>query len=169
MPKRLAFMDPLVLAVAADEKTVTRRLTDPGFKPGDVVDVCEALAPVNGVVCYQADSHFVKRPDVGVPPLGFGYPQIQGLVLWPWKVRVLPARYCPSWAVRHRIEIVSVRSEPLAACTDEDARREGIARMGHEPTAAAFLRVFRELHGLPADADPTVFRVEFRRVEVPRV
>lgn len=165
MGKRLAFMDPLVLAVAADEKTVTRRMTDPRFRPGDVVDVCEALVRAHTAGDEDADVGYpciVYRADRGVPRRD-GW-----AIQWPWKVNVLPARYCPTWAVRHRVEILDVRPEPLSVCTDEDAGREGIARMGLTPDASTFLRVFREIHGLAADADPTVFRVEFRRVGASR-
>lgn len=188
--KRLAFMDPLVLAIRADEKTVTRRLTC-NLRPGDVVDVCEALtciAPDGGTWVephYRCDGDVARRE--GAP------------VAWHdlWRVRTLPARYCPAWAVRTRIEVVDVRPEFLSAITDEDAVREGIGRMGlldpigqeccgrpgiahdgddayavccgcpvavYDPPRLAFMAAFRELHGLDDDADPLLFRVAFRRL-----
>lgn len=179
MGKRIAFMDALVLAIAAGEKDVTRRMTDPRLKPGDVVDVCEALTPkADGqreLVAYRCDGAHVYVPDAD----GF----LTARPFWPWKVRVLPARYCPGWAVRTRIEVMSVRPELLTAITDDDARREGLKRdilglwgldiardhkLLRETPRDAFLDGFRAIHGLPSDADPTVFRIEFRRAEVAR-
>lgn len=161
MAKRLAFMDPLVLAIAAGEKTVTRRLTDPKLQPGDVVDVCEALVPSEYVAVAGPDpiECVTYRCDGTAPRDAHGYG-----VPWPWKVRTLIARYCPAWAVRHRIRVVDVRRELLSAITDDDARREGIARMGLDPTAAVFVPMFRRVHGMADDADPVVFRIEFERV-----
>lgn len=162
--RRVAFMDALVLAIAAGEKRVTRRMSDPRVEPGDTIEVCEALVedtdqggPDHGETgwipgtAYRADRAYVLRDGA--------------FTRWPWKVRVLPARYCPAWAVRYRCEVVSVRPEPLTAIDDADAVLEGIARMGHTPDAPTFLRVFRDLHGLAADANPTVFRIEFRLLE----
>lgn len=151
---RIPFMDPLVLEIAADRKTVTRRLTEPRFSVGDVVDVCEALTcvcPDRGTWIephYRCDGNVARRD---------GQP-----LAWPWRVRVLPARYCPAWAVRHRIRILDIRREPLSAITDADAAREGIAAMGVEPTAEGFVGVFRKMHGLTTDAN--VYRIEFKRV-----
>lgn len=184
--RRFPFMDPLVLAIAELEKDLTRRIntlrefgpsTTAGYdwhfrdrrglwndvsteiliakfapyRPGDTLAVCEALVPRgDGVnpdrVVYRCDRHMVLSGD-----------------LWPWTVRTLPARYCPTWAVRTRRTILSVRPERLSWVTDDEARREGIARLGWEPTGAAFVAGFRELHGLDAGEDPWVWRVEFSK------
>lgn len=135
------------------------------YRAGDVLAVCEALVPTTTIKAppysgglsiidtkYRADS---------VPVVVDGSNR-----LWPWKVRVLPARYCPKWAIRTRRRILSVRPERLSWVTDDDARREGIARLGWEPTGAAFVAGFRELHELDAGADPWVWRVEFSTEEV---
>lgn len=189
--RRFAFMDSLVLAIAAGDKDVTRRIVrmdhydyigprdaddepsswgradeygqywylqsppdDPNhdmrrpYYPGDVLGVCEALVKV----CTTEADWTVYRCDSSEAAYG-----------WPWKVKALPARYCPTWAIRHRRKIVSVRPERLSWVTDDEARREGIVRLGREPTAAAFLAGFRAMHGLAPDADPWVWRVEFER------
>lgn len=198
--RRFSFMDPLVLAIAAGEKDVTRRLVnmawfdyigprdaenDPAswgradaygdywylqsppdspnmdmrrpYYPGDTLAVCEALVPIN----YDGDR---MDPDL------VGYRCDRSLArdgharaVWGWKVRVLPARYCPAWAVRTRRRILSVRPERLTSITDDEVRREGVARLGWEPTAAAFVAGFRKMHELDADADPWVWRVEFEQ------
>lgn len=196
---RTPFMDPLVRAIAADEKTVTRRLIHPqptepilwypayehkrglaydgeahfrkGWaadfarcKPGDIMDVCEALVPVTlgaymdgpdpceggDVIAYRAD---------GFIPWG-------GRSNWPWKVRVLPARYCPTGCVRHHRRLISVRPERLSEVTDAEAVLEGIRYLGWPETREGFLTGFRALHKLAADADSWVERREWAPGEV---
>lgn len=127
------------------------------YYPGDTMAVCEALVPLPGmaraepdVVGYRCDRREWEHPEDFTPPAP-----------WLWKVRALPARYCPTWAVRYRRPILSVRPERLSWVTDDEARREGIARLGWEPTRDAFLSGFRAMHKLPDDADPWVWRVEF--------
>lgn len=194
--RRFPFMDPLVLAIRAGEKDVTRRLvSNPNgwhldtpvfgeyggrldcyykspphyraeqsvyspYRPGDTLAVCEALVPRQGpaawnprFVSYRSDGSDARPPD-------------GDLVLWGWKVRVLPARYCPTWAIRTRRRILSVRPQRLSWVTDDDARREGIVRLGWEPTAAAFVAGFRAMHKLDNDADPWIWRVEFGKEDV---
>lgn len=190
--RRFSFMDPLVLAIAAGEKDVTRRLIAlrefgpsttfacswhfydrrglwndvstelliakfSAYRPGDTLAVCEALVPINydgdrmdpDLVGYRCDNSLARD----------GHAR----AVWGWKVRALPARYCPSWAVRYRRRILSVRPERLTSVTDDEVRREGVTRLGWEPTAAAFVDGFRKMHKLDADADPWVWRVEFER------
>lgn len=151
---RLPFMDALVLAIAANEKLETRRLTPPHAKPGDIVAVCEALVaeaadhPDDRTAVYRCDRTPVYR---GEDARTFGWRHA-----WDWKVSTIIPRYCPTWAVRHRRRLVEVRQEPLSAITDQGARDEGIARLGWEPTREGFLRGFREFRGLGEDADPVV-------------
>jgi hypothetical protein len=186
--RRLSFMDGLVVAISKGEKDVTRRLLNPQptepilwypsaehkrglaydgeahflrgvardfapLQPGDILDVCEALVPV----CYDINGpdSVYYRADRNPVVVGGNAPE------WPWKVRALPARYCPSWAVRHHREILSVRPERLSWVTDAEAVREGVARLGWAPTREGFLAGFRALHGLEVDDDPWVFRIEF--------
>ena len=162
---RIPFMDPLVLQIRADKKDVTRRLKRPRFKVGDLVDVCEALVP------HATDANIAGRPSIayrcdGTIAIG-GHPR--GPVVWPWQVRVLAARYCPGWAVRTRIRIVDIREEGLVQISNEDVIREGVARIPSwslhpfERPADGFTRMFRDMHKLDIGANPTVFRIEFKR------
>jgi hypothetical protein len=162
--RRTPFLDPLVRAIRAGEKDVTRRF-DERFRVGDILAVCEALVPAasctrdsRDIVAYRCDGELVTKPDATMPSGLACYP-------WPWRVSVLIPRYCPTWAIRTYREILDVRREPLTAITDEDAVREGIAHMGLEPTRDAFLAAFRRMHGLAPDADPVVTRVEFARTD----
>lgn len=146
------------------------------YRPGDTLAVCEALVPAEPTesapfewVSYRADGFPALRykglAEVDAGGCGPLFVSEYGCAEWGWKVRVLPARYCPTWAIRTRRRILSVRPERLSWVTDDEARREGIARLGWEPTGAGFVAGFRELHGLDADADadPWVWRVEFSK------
>lgn len=191
---RTPFMDPLVLAIAADlrgaGKTVTRRLFKlpripagdvyppdwaehawtPGAEddphlvvpvvhdgrpnllsvpcraaPGDIMDVCEALVPMEA-----RDHHPVEfvsyRADDEAPVDADGF-----VIDWPWKVRTLPARYCPAWAVRHHRRLISVRPERLSDVTDAEAVLEGIRYLGWPETRAGFIEGFMTMHKLDSD------------------
>jgi hypothetical protein len=188
-------MDGLVLAIAADEKTVTRRIIAPklgknvhpahGWRsrarvdgtnehgylhipivwvgtpiaedtwdrvnmraaPGDIMDVCEALVPRyhggligDNTIHYRADGREWEHPEDFTPPR-----------VWRWKVSVLPARYCPAWAVRHQRRLISVRPERLSDVTDAEAVLEGIRYLGWPETRAGFIEGFMKLHGLESD------------------
>lgn len=193
---RTPFMDPLVRAIAADEKTVTRRLIklprlpdgdsypvdwserawavvnedDPHLvvpathggrpnllsvpmraAPGDTMDVCEALdasrtadytdpqvrIPAYDCVRYRADRTPIR---------------IEGWALgWFWKVRTLPARYCPTWAIRHHRTLISVRPERLSDVTDAEAVLEGIRYLGWPETREGFIEGFCKMHKLDSD------------------
>jgi hypothetical protein len=114
---RIPFKEPMVRAILAGEKTETRRARP---RPIDVVDeiaVCEDLikhAPLYGH--YSADDHWTEN---AVP--------------WPWKVRSLPARYCPNWAIRIRRRVVEVRMERLGDISEESAIAEGMRHLGRQP------------------------------------
>lgn len=168
---RKPFMNPLVLAIAAGEKTETRRLLRPqptepilwypspktnrslaydgdahfrrgvaiDFGPanaGDILYVCEALVPIPGM----------ERNEPDVVGYRCDFTETAGRVPWPWKVRSLSARYCPTWAVRHRRRLLSVTPERLSEITDEGARAEGIERLGWKPTREAFINGFLRMY-----------------------
>lgn len=60
---------------------------------------------------YDSDNELVKRD--GLP------------VEWPWKASYIASRYCPRWASRGVLWILSVRIERVQAITEYDARCEG--------------------------------------------
>lgn len=75
---------------------------------------------------------------------------------WRWR----PSIHMPRWACRLVPEIVSVRVERLEDITEANARAEGFE------SRAAFLAAYRAMYKLPPDANPWVWGVEFKRVEV---
>lgn len=190
---RIQFMTPLVRAIRADAKTVTRRpmRTQPpadtddvvcvlldvngasGYyaalrrdstvsarfdclygAPGDVLAVCEELRRgADGEITYSAD---------GAPVLLGGEP-----TGWEWKRRVQTARYCPAWAVRTRLPLVSVRPERLSAVTDDEAQREGIGWLGLAANAVEFAGAWDAMYAggpFASERDPWVWRLEWEPV-----
>ena len=193
---RTPFMDPLVRAIAAGDKLVTRRLIkrehppeaghswagclcrqidptdtpclvcearfDVKARPGDIMDVCEALVPADATEStpFEWTSY---RPD-GMPALHIS--DVQRIDLgggqflpvasyepapWRWKVNVLPARYCPAWAVRYHRTLISVRPERLSDVTDAEAVLEGIRYLGWPETREGFIEGFCKMHKLDSD------------------
>ncbi len=91
-----------------------------------------------------------------------------------------PSIHMPRWASRITLEIVDVRVERLHDITEEDARREGVERsvdgLWIEPgpdgptlstAREAFSHLWEIINGEGSwAANPWVWRVEFRRVEL---
>ena len=130
---------------------------------GRVLAICEGLraaewfagdARDDDAVQYTADGDYVW--DVTRP------------AQWPWKVRRLASMYCPTWAVRTRRRVTSIRPERLSAITDAEARLEGLSFLdGVEPTRDGFLSLWDGMYaarGQGIAADPWVWRVEFEEV-----
>lgn len=88
----------------------TRLLELAPYQVGDLLWVREPLRPVDGRVHYDAD---------GQPVRAHGEP-------WPWKARYIASRYCPRWASRTTLKVLSVRVERVQSITEEDARAEGV-------------------------------------------
>ena len=137
--KAISFKDPLVLAIERGEKTMTRRLapTWPRWGPdgrpddrlgglytaGDRLWVKQRL--VRGVWGHEA---IVRYGTSGDAALRDGAP-----VPWPWKPSILGAMYCPRWASRLTLEVLTVRVERLQDITEADAIAEGAQRFDDIP------------------------------------
>lgn len=90
-----------------------------------------------------------------------------------------PSIHMPRWASRILLEVVSVRVERLQEITEDDAVREGVTPFRANPEGdcwtdgkhrTAFNYLWNEINGWSPnsfDSNPWVWRVEFRRVEVP--
>lgn len=163
MAKQILFMDPMVLAILAGTKTVTRRVgrTWASVKPGDRLWVREAWRPmelpvelIDGIL-YRADNLFL--PIASTPAAAEAWVVAndrRGGRTHRWR----PSIHMPRWASRLELEVVSVEVQrpPLAHVVDDvEAAREGFANAG------AFLAAWVGLH--PSHEGP-IYRVEFRRI-----
>lgn len=88
-----------------------------------------------------------------------------------WK----PSIHMPRWASRITLEITSVRVERLNEITEEDAKAEGIPHdkwsfpQSTTPMRTGFQVLWESINGPGSwDANPWVWVVEFKRLEVAR-
>lgn len=128
--KVLGFSDPLVPHVYDGSKTVTRRGLSAlkRYKPGDICAIGEALVMREGLTgAFGRPRYAVYRRDSEIVPARTEEAaQRCGAAEWSWKPRVLAAMYCPAWAARGHVEILSVAAEYIHdALTDEEAVLEG--------------------------------------------
>lgn len=105
-------------------------------------------------------------------------PGFDGLPGWIYR----HARFMPRWASRITLDVVSVRVERVQEITEEDARAEGARPLAgeavyesllgsgtwNESARGWFAELWESINGARGagwDANPWVFRVEFRRVQ----
>lgn len=129
----LLMSGPLVLATLADRKTQTRRLPRPGGygQPGDRLWVRETWAydlnvdrDPTLIPWIRAESvKGERRINYRADEARFGPMQTGcGGAAGRWR----PSIHMPRWASRLTLEILEVRTEPLQAITEEDAKAEGL-------------------------------------------
>jgi hypothetical protein len=152
----IIFSGPMVRALLADRKTMTRRLaTSPLRKcePGDRLWVRESYSESHPGPVYKADN-----------------PNSDG---WGWR----PSIHMPRSASRITLEVTAVKIERLQEITPADAEAEGvfqhvaeysIDKIFRDDRAATarlyFLDLWEKLHGLGSwDANPEVVAISFRR------
>lgn len=140
--------------------------------PGDELWVRETFQSGRGLMaCAHVDQlGFPVLPDEATKAPPWIY-SADGASLPPglkWR----SSRFMPREASRLTLVVESVRVERLSAITEEDARAEGFCRTpaGTDDDGAHFdgldardvyLRAFRAMHKLAADADPWLWVVTF--------
>lgn len=95
------------------------------------------------------------------------------------KIQWIPSIHMPRWASRITLEVVSVRVERLQEISEADAYREGVIIPSHHAFASngnpelrneartEFAALWHKINGPGLwDANPWVWVVEFKRVEV---
>lgn len=187
----ILFSAPMIRAILAGAKTVTRRIV--------------RLGPAESVVGVSGDPNPPPRPFVSgsngdrQPLCPYGYP---GDSLWvretfclagpnTWSApktvnpkdcyeaayyaavwdRSAPTRWRPSihmprWASRITLEVTGVRVERLQDLTEEDAKAEGVAPSRVLSAREEFERLWGVINAkrAPWSSNPWVWRVEFKRV-----
>lgn len=188
----IIFSGPMVRALLAGRKTMTRRLASSPLRkaqPGDRLWVRESLKhvasdPVTAEPCslhcymanipagmdsanpYEDNYLFAEEGDVALKP------------------RSIPSIHMPRWASRLTLAVTGVKVERVQDISDEDAKAEGIAwcdafewwhcdpnRDGAGPghcssPANAFLGLWLTLHGEESLAEnPEVVAISFRVIK----
>lgn len=188
----IIFSAPMVRAILAGRKTVTRRLMKPRRptphspygERGDRLWVRETWARicVHEMPCEPQDepSHLIEyRADTDARYPG-GWPDSFDPNDVPGRWR--PSIFMPRHASRITLEVVSVSAERLQEATEEEAVKEGIEMLplavqpvwmapGKRPTfwshaRVAFAATWDAIYGerAPWESNPWVWRVEFRRI-----
>lgn len=186
----LLFTAPMVRAILDGTKTQTRRLVkrvpldwlESGFTPEYVAlpgnDLCPHGRPGDHI--WVRETHFINDyRGAGVPEDERAETELVYAATDMDYVRNLeddegfawrPSIHMPRWACRIVLEVTGVRVERLQDISAEDCIAEGLRTNLREHDAVMDLRdQFRELWastGGDWDANPWVWVVEFRRVEV---
>lgn len=191
-------IDRRYLAVRDDDETEhrnVRALGAPFGAPGDRLWVRESFSSrgqhgqpsdiAEAAFVVMADGAQVYRDGQVVQPLSEYLPGAFDGIKWR------PSIHLPRWASRILLEVTDVRVERLQEITEEDARAEGVpvgqpvpARICvHEngkttesigtivdfTARGAFVRAWEGIYGSGSwDANGWVWRIAFKRVEVPR-
>lgn len=190
----IIFSAPMVQAILAGRKTVTRRVATYWRGEGNrarklpcdlrpAAAACHYGAPGGRLwvretwAAFKADDRpndlcVAYRASCGSAG-AFDYAMADGSILGAKIERWTPSIHMPRWASRITLEIISVRVERLQEITEEDARAEGVAAMmvecrpdAHEPHRGLFAILWDQINGkrAPWVSNPWVWRVEFRRM-----
>lgn len=179
---------PLVRAFLAGEKTVTRR-TDLNkwrkAKPGDRIWFKETWARVP-VTAFRMSAGVEQITDPNDPDMCSIYRAgWERSVSWKWR----PSIFMPKWAARCWAVIEDIREERLQDITGSQIRAEGAVLRGHDdwvlgycPVSVFDEKLYPDLislwvagwdsingskPGLAWADNPTVARIQFRRIGVP--
>ena len=186
----MIFTGDSIPAIAEGRKTVTRRVVKYISALGEAEDWChkadgaqfaELVGDYRRFCPYgvPGDRLYVKEcikyigvyPDNGQVQFKYrmgGCSHADNVPKWPnylakaEKGQWISPRFMPHWASRFTLEIVDVRPERLQEITEADAQLEGFERREH------FIRYWDSLHKKPEeqfDADPWVWRIEFRKAD----
>lgn len=189
----IIFSAPMVRAILAGRKTMTRRLlrkagTHNGeavnynspyrkMHSGDRLWVRENLRVVSEGIEYAADDTLLAETEAEwsdrAAELWNRYAHDYGPDLHP---TLIPSIHMPRWASRITLEVTAIKVERLQDISEEDAEAEGVdpvvaGRTGwSEPILThrtGFVRIWNELHGDGAWlANPEVVAISFRRPDV---
>jgi hypothetical protein len=186
MERPILFSAPMVRAILAGTKTQTRRVVkgndlstailaarSPYGAPGDRLWVRETWAAgacADGLPPSTLHAPTWLRDNEGLwykanEPADPHWKNVSSRGRWR------PSIHMPRWASRITLEIASVHAERLQEISEEDARAEGVAPRGSGTKAcwSAFYLLWCEINGHASwDANPWVWALTFKRVEVPR-
>lgn len=139
----ILFSAPMVRAILAGAKSVTRRIVNSDRQPrvvGQTLYVKETFRVVKGpageFVNYRADNALIQLPD-GIthcsiyrrlaPSDSVDFKGRGRVQVWPWR----PSIFLPKKLARIALEITQVSRQRLQEITADDAIAEGIERITH--------------------------------------
>lgn len=156
----IIFSAPMVRAILAGRKTMTRRLaTSPLRKcePGDMLWVRESFKLADSGMDPRGE-HLIYNADGA-----HGY-AVSSSRFVKVKMKSISSIHMPRWASRITLEVTGARVERLQDISEEDVAAEGV-----DPycmtARGAFFALWNSLHG-PAswEANPSVVCVSFKRI-----
>lgn len=164
----ILFRGDMVRAILAGRKTQTRRVIkgwrdNPPFAErvradGGLLAACPYGRPGDRLWVRETWTNLDESDEGGLPS-GYAYRAdldeevAQGIGGWH------PSIFMPRRASRLTLEVVAVRVERLVDISNGDAQAEGF-----DPDRDEFRRRFQKFHKKPADWNPWLWVVEFRRV-----
>lgn len=182
----ILFSAPMVRAILANQKTMTRRIMKPqpqyGLFEEPVWTCCANGVWADGYGCQPRCPYGVPGDRLWVRETWQSLCEHDALapaaipegsdIQYPatydgWASKHRPSIHMCRWMSRITLEITGVRIERLQAISEDDAREEGC---GEHPVGSArgwFHDLWDAINGSQSwNANPWVWVVEFRRVEV---
>lgn len=179
----IIFSAPMILALLAGRKTMTRRLAhekpqvaiqigDGPIEPIMVASRWTRVKTGDRLWVKEALQHFGREPratvqyvaDItGVPHHGRVEGGCDARAYWNWKVKHLAGRYCPRWASRLTLLVIATKIEKLQEISEADAEAEGVeCDMSVRSFRDHFAKLWDTLHGPGAwDSSPEVCALTF--------
>lgn len=172
----IIFSGPMVRAIIAGEKTMTRRIAyQPrcGFKGKKNPLIDGAWTRVQpGARLWVRECFSGPREWEGIPPGRWGWDAMKQPPIWYWAdgnpedgdwTKPKPSIHCPRWASRLTLIVEAVKREPLQSISIADAIAEGIPATA---PIVAFIDLWRKLHGRDAwEENPEVVAISFRVIK----
>ena len=168
----ILFSPPMVRALLAGRKTVTRRLSKRWLKvkAGDVLWVREAFQPIFAEGFEHGGE---KYPDWKTGEgYAIRYVATEGRTDWidgedNITDRCKPGIHMPRWASRITLEITGVRVERVRSISEEDAIAEGVEPELDWTATMKYAVLWDKINGkkYPWASNPFVWVIEFKRLE----
>lgn len=147
----IIFSAPMVLALLAGRKTMTRRIPTPQWRkvvPGDRLWVRENFAKVP-TSAYRRSEGVQQTVSPEDPDFAAIYAAGWDRSIPKWK----PCIHMPRWASRLTLAVTATKIEPLQDISEEDAKAEGVEPIidhgvgNRHLHRIAFEQLWERLHG----------------------
>lgn len=188
----ILFTTPMVQAILAGRKTMTRRIVKPQFDEDDCLELghyCPTMIDSNGDEFPGPECFGLSNAVFSIKfPYGQPGDRLWVKETWAWrfdKSRIyyradenlgslvnrlndkwVSPRFMPRTASRITLEITAVRVEMLQDISEDDAISEGVEYIPHLPYKKSFYYTWESIYGPGSyDLNPWVWVIEFKRVQ----